>query len=103
MNRAERDDSLQDLHNSSHHMKAEFNNRFIIHLEISTLPPGNPGRLSSNIGLFNRFQDINLFFCAATPLKVDNFYREIFFVRIIAFLLLNFSQKLAMNAFFLVH
>ena len=60
--RAERDDSLQDLHNSSHHMKAEFNNRFIIHLEISTLPPDNPGRLSSNIGLFNRFQDINLFF-----------------------------------------
>ena len=55
-------DSLQDLHNSSHHMKAEFNNRFIIHLEISTLPPDNPGRLSSNIGLFNWFQDINVFF-----------------------------------------
>ena len=66
--RAERDDSLQHLHNSSHHMNAEFNNRFIIHLEISTLPPGNPaGRLSSNIGLLNRFQDINLFFCAASP------------------------------------
>ena len=48
-------------------MNAEFNNRFIIHLEISTLPPDNPGRLSSNIGLFNRFQDINLIFCAATP------------------------------------
>ena len=65
--RAERDDSLQHLHNSSHHMNAEFNNRFIIHLEISTLPPDNRGRLSSNIGLFNRFQDINLIFCAATP------------------------------------
>ena len=65
--RAEMDDSLQHLHNSSHHMNAEFNNRFIIHLEISTLPPDNPGRLSSNIGLFNRFQDINLIFCAATP------------------------------------
>ena len=67
--RAERDDSLQDLHNSSHHMKAEFNNRFIIHLEISTLPPDNPGRLSSNIGLFNRFQDINLFFVCIFSLK----------------------------------
>ena len=67
-NRAERDDSLQDLLNSSHHMKAEFNDLFIIHLQISTLPPGDPGRLSSNICLFNRFQDINLFFFrAATP------------------------------------
>ena len=65
--RSSRDDNLQDLHNSSHPMKAEFNNRFIIYLEISTLPPDNPGRLSSNIGLFNRFQDMNLIFCAATP------------------------------------
>ena len=60
-------DSLQDLHNSSHHMKAEFNNRFIIHLEISTLPPDNPGRLSSNIGPVQLVSGYKPFFCAATP------------------------------------
>ena len=85
--------SLRDLHDSSYHTKAEFNNCSIIHLKyfLTVLPLR---RLSSEHSPVSyTISYINSFFSCRYFLKVDVIHPAVFFLRVLAFAPFSFGHQ----------